>query len=78
MRNRIGWGQVLAGWVLVLILALAGFGVVELVPSLGLAGGNAAVQGARIPQGTRVPQVDPFDLDPPAFKDDAAVDASDD
>lgn len=68
----------LAGWVLVLILALAGFGAGEIVPSLGLAGGNAAVQGARIPQGTRVPQVDPFDFDPPAFEDDAPADIADD
>jgi hypothetical protein len=41
---------------------------VELAPSLGMAGSRPDLHGARIPQGVRAPQRDPFDLGPPVFE----------
>jgi hypothetical protein len=63
-----GWRQVLAAWVLVIVLILAGIGAVKLAPSLGLDEAGAVVRG------TKIPQHDPFDLGPPAFDDSDAPD----
>jgi hypothetical protein len=68
VRFSLGWHRVVSAWALVLILILAGFGAVELAPSLGLAKAAPELQGARIPQAARIPQHDPFDLGPPAFE----------
>jgi hypothetical protein len=70
VRFSAGWGRVLAAWAVVLIVILGGFAVLELVPSFGLAKISPALHGARIPQGARAPQYDPFDVGPPAFGDD--------
>jgi hypothetical protein len=61
VRLLLHWRRVLSAWALVLILILAGFGAVEMVPSLGLAKTSLELRGARIPQH------DPFDLGPPLF-----------
>ena len=75
-RLPSGWRRVLSAWALVVLLAGGGFAVVELAPSLGLASARPELQGARIPQATRAPQYDPFDLGPPFFEDtDGAWDA---
>jgi hypothetical protein len=79
VRLPSGWRRVLSAWALVVLLAGGGFAVVELAPSLGLASGRPELQGARIPQATRAPQYDPFDLGPPFFEDtDGAWDADGD
>jgi hypothetical protein len=73
------WRRVLSAWALVAIFAVSGFAVVELAPSLGLAEARPELQGARIPQGTRTPQSDPFDIGPPMFEHaDGAWDAESD
>jgi hypothetical protein len=46
-----------------LILFLAGFGVAQLAPALGLIKADPGLRGARIPQ------YDPFALGPPPFED---------
>jgi hypothetical protein len=56
----LGWRRVLSAWVLVLILILAGFVAVELVPSHCF----AEAVGPQL-RGVRIPQYDPFDLGPP-------------
>ncbi|MGD9616715.1 MAG: hypothetical protein AB7H90_16160 [Alphaproteobacteria bacterium] len=61
-----GWRRVLSAWALALIFAVAGFAVVELAPSFGLAKARPELHGVRIPQS------DPFDLGSP-FSDDAAA-----
>jgi hypothetical protein len=67
VRLMTGWRRVLSAWALVLIVAGAGFAVVELAPSLGLAKSSAHLHGVRIPQAVRTPYADPFDLGPPAY-----------
>jgi hypothetical protein len=57
----------MSAWALVVILAAGGFAAVEFAPSLGLAGARPELSGARIPQTTRLPQSDPFDVGPPLF-----------
>jgi hypothetical protein len=64
-RSLSGWRRVLSAWALAILFAVGGFAAVELAPSLGLAGSRPELQGARIPQGVRAPQYDPFDLGPP-------------
>jgi hypothetical protein len=66
VRFSPGWRRILSAWALVLILILAGFGAVELAPSLGVARTGPELRGARIPQ------FDPFDLGPPAFEKSAS------
>jgi hypothetical protein len=67
---------VLSAWALVGLLAAGGFALVELAPSLGLAGAQPELSGARIPQPVRMPQYDPFDIGPPLFeRSDGAWDA---
>jgi hypothetical protein len=73
VRFSLGWRRVLAAWAVVLIVILAGFAALELAPSFGLAKISPALHGARIPQGVRTPQNDPFDVGPPAFGDDAGA-----
>ena len=63
MLFSIDWRRVLSAWALVLILILAGFVAVELVPSRCLA--EATSPHLR---GVRIPQFDPFDLGPPPFE----------
>ena len=64
-RSLSGWRRVLSAWALVIVFAVGGFAAVELAPSLGLAGSRPDLHGARIPQASRSPQRDPFDLGPP-------------
>ena len=68
MRFAPAWRLVFSAWALAFILLLAGFAAVELRPSFYFAkAANPALHGARIPQGARGFQADPFDLGPPAF-----------
>ena len=64
MRIRHGWHHILAGWGVVLILALAGFAAIELAPSIDRAEATPVTL-----RGARIPQHDPFKLGPPAFED---------
>ena len=66
-RSLSGWRRVVSAWALVILFAVGGFASVELAPTLGLAGSRPDLHGARIPQGARVLQRDPFDLGPPLF-----------
>jgi hypothetical protein len=68
MRHLLGWRRVLSAWALVAVLVAGGFAVLELAPSFGLAESSPELRGARIPQGTRIPQYDPFDVGPPLFE----------
>jgi hypothetical protein len=63
-RSLSGWRRVVSAWALAILFAVGGFGAVELAPSLGMAGSRPDLHGARIPQGVRAPQHDPFDLGP--------------
>ena len=67
-RSLSGWRRVVSAWALVILFAVGGFASVELAPSLGMAGSRPDLHGARIPQGVRAPQRDPFDLGPPVFE----------
>ena len=62
----ICWRDVIAAWAVVLILAVAAFGTVDLIPSIDRAEASSAVHGVKIPR------YDPFNLEPPAFEDDLA------
>ena len=63
-RSLSGWRRVVSAWALVILFAVGGFASVELAPTLGLAGSRPDLHGARIPQGARVLQRDPFNLGP--------------
>lgn len=75
MRLPSGWRRVCSAWALVAIFAVGGFAVVELAPSLGFAEARPELQGARVPQGSRILQQDPFDVGPSLFEEDSAWDA---
>jgi hypothetical protein len=69
------WRQVIAAWAVVLILALAAFGTVDLIPSIDHAEASPALRGAKIPHH---PRYDPFNLGQLAFEDDLAGNIGDD
>jgi hypothetical protein len=64
------WRNVIAAWAVVLILALAAFGTVDLIPSINRAEASSPLRGMKIPQGVDLPRHDPFNLAPPAYEDD--------
>jgi hypothetical protein len=74
VRLSLGWHRVLSAWALVFILILAGFAVLELVPSFDIARASPGLSGPAL-RGVRIPQFDPFDLGPPAFNEAADFDA---
>lgn len=79
MRLSLGWRRVLSAWALVLILILAGFGVMALVPSSDTARASSGLSSPALSspglRGVKIPQFDPFDLGPPPFDEEADSDA---
>ena len=56
---------VLSAWALVMILGAGGFAAVELAPSSASRRFPPGASRRQIPQATRIPQRDPFNLGPP-------------
>ena len=79
MRLSLGWRRVLSAWVLVLILLLAGIGVLALVPSPDAARAGSGVSNPALSspglRGVKIPQFDPFDLGPLPFDGESEFDA---
>jgi hypothetical protein len=68
------WRDVAAAWAVVLILALAVFGKINLAPSIDRAEASPAVRVVQVSLKMDHPRHEPFNHGPPAFQDDLAGD----
>jgi hypothetical protein len=74
VRLSFGWRGVLSAWALLLILILAGFGVMGLASPSDVAQASPALSNPGL-RGVRIPQFDPFDLGPPPFNQEGDFDS---